>query len=82
MMDPIEPQYLKLMNDIGHIIDRAANGEQRPRKTGFVLLMFEFGAAGERMNYISNGKRQDVIVAMKEFIARFEGRMVDTPGQG
>ncbi|HEV7371248.1 hypothetical protein [Arenibaculum sp.] len=52
---------------------------------GFALLVFPFGAAdseGEhRMNYISNARREEMLVAMKEFIAAHEGRTHDAPGR-
>jgi hypothetical protein len=38
---------------------------------GFVILIYQHGTSG-RMNYVSNSKRQDVIEAMKEFIAKTE----------
>jgi hypothetical protein len=38
-----------------------------PPHTGFVLLAFDFKTGG-RMEYVSNGRREDVIKAMKEFI--------------
>ena len=46
-----------------------------PPNTGFVLLAFDFvdqrpGVA--RMEYIANGKREDVVKAMKEFIGKTE----------
>jgi hypothetical protein len=45
---------------------------------GFVLLMF---TANEptKANYISNANRDDMITAMKEFIARAEGTYHDGP---
>ena len=43
-------------------------------KNGLVLLVFPFGATGERVNYISNCQRKDVLVALKEIVARFEGQ--------
>lgn len=74
---PIEPALRELMRDIGRVIGGAINqhtastGEQY----GFALLMF--GLAGDeksRMNYISNARREDLLTALKEFIARAEGR--------
>jgi hypothetical protein len=34
---------------------------------------------GVRTNYISNGRREDMIVALKEIVARFEGRAHNAP---
>jgi hypothetical protein len=42
------------------------------------LLIAPFDAKeGARTNYISNGRRADMLVALKEVIARFEGRALD-----
>lgn len=73
---PIEPALVKLMNDIGRIIGAALKEETKRSddRYGFCLLMF--GLSGNeacRMNYISNAKREDMLAAMKEFIARNEG---------
>lgn len=47
-----------------------------------VLLVAPFGAPpGARVNYIGNGKREDIVTMMKEVIARFEGRAHDAPGR-
>jgi len=75
---PIEQQYIDMMNAVARAIDEMFNGELKggARKTGFVLMVFPFGeeVAG-RCNYISNGAgRDDVVVLMKEMIARFEGQ--------
>lgn len=82
---PIEEAYRKQMNDIATLIDGAIS-ETTPvgKKTGFVLLVFEFGEPTElsRMNYISNAERTDMLVALKELLANFEGRMMpDAKGQ-
>lgn len=73
----IEPEYIEKMNALAVAIDRLFNGEDRgaQRKTGFVLMVFPFGGGPGRCNYISNGvNRDDVVVLMKEQIARFEGQ--------
>ena len=45
------------------------------RKVGFVLMVYNFGDQPGRCNYISNGAdRKDVVVLMREMIARFEGQ--------
>lgn len=42
-----------------------------PRGVGFVLFLYDFGDAGN-MAYLANGKRVDVINALKEFIVKVE----------
>jgi len=71
---PIEPAYAQIMNDLAYIVDKAFNGDQKPRKTGFVLLVFPFEGHEGRCNYISNADRKDIIIMMKEQIKRFEGQ--------
>jgi hypothetical protein len=59
--------------------------EGKPRRIGFALLTYEFGepiAGTGRVNYIGNGRREDVLVAMKEVVARWEGRRPDVPYEG
>ncbi len=67
----------KLMEDIASVLDGILNGEVKgsDKKNGFVLLVFPFGGPeGARTNYVSNGKREDIVVALKEIVARFEGQ--------
>jgi hypothetical protein len=74
---PIEQRYHAEMNHMAAALDRYFNGEDRsqPRKTGFVLMVFEYGETEGRCNFISNGAdRADVVVLFKEMIARFEGQ--------
>jgi hypothetical protein len=77
---PIQPDLIEYMNGLARAIDTGFNGDAKgkDRKTGFVLMVFPFGnlASGDaRCNYISNGAdRKDVVVLMKEMIARFEGQ--------
>jgi hypothetical protein len=77
MPEPIEEKYREEMNAIARALDQAFNGDARgrDRKTGFVLLVFPFNDHDGRTNYISNGAdRKDIVVLMKEMIARFEGQ--------
>lgn len=79
--DPIQSRYRDEMNAIAKGLDDAFNGDARPKKIGFVLLMAEFGRIdGGRVNYISNGERDDMIAMMKEWLARAEGRYSDQGG--
>lgn len=74
---PIEDSYREKMQAIAQTLDEFFNGEAKgsDRKTGFVLLVFPFGAQDGRCNYISNGAaRRDIVTMMKEQIARFEGQ--------
>lgn len=71
---PIEPALRGIMNDIGRVIAQAMRETAGPRY-GFALFMF--GLEGDekgRMNYLCNCNRSDMIAALKEFIARAEGR--------
>jgi hypothetical protein len=42
--------------------------------------VFPLNTGEGRMNYISNANREDMVVALKEFIAASEGRAHDAPG--
>jgi hypothetical protein len=78
---PIQPELIKIMNALAGGLDQILNGKAKgtDRKIGFVLMVFPFnelapGGKG-RCNYISNGaNRKDIVVLMKEMIARFEGQ--------
>lgn len=62
-------------------IDQLLNGDRvgPDRATGFVLLAFPIGTEeGRRVNYVSNCHRDDMLAALKEIVARFEGRLVET----
>ena len=74
---PIEAQYIEQMTAVAQALDEMFNGQVGGpgRKTGFVLLVFPFGNADGRCNYISNGAdRRDIVTMMKEQIRRFEGQ--------
>lgn len=82
MAEPIDPKFHAMMNATATGLDEIFNGPAPPppqvrRKTvGFALFVFEFGKVeGGRVNYISNAERADMIVAVKEWLARAEGRV-------
>ncbi len=58
------PEIQAKMKDIGKMISSAL-----PKGWGFSLMIFNYGDKGN-MFYISSGKREDMIEAMKEFIER------------
>lgn len=67
------------MNELTKMLDDLLNPDPKDRQTGVALLFFPFGGPeGGRVNYISNGRRENMIVAMKEWLARAEGRVIDT----
>lgn len=78
MPDPIQKEYRQAMNAIARWIDEKLNGRRkagRKPKVGFILLTAEFGKIEDgRVNYISNGAREDMIAMMREYLARVEGR--------
>lgn len=46
--------------------------EKLPEDMGFALLAYEFGESDEerKMLYVSNSQREDVVLAMTEFIKK------------
>lgn len=53
----------ELLRDIGNMLKNSM-----PKGWGFALQMFEF--KGESFFYTSNGKREDMIKVLREFINR------------
>jgi hypothetical protein len=73
---PIEDKHRAAMVALAKGIDDILNGEGTPkqeRKVGFCLLVFDFGEGPGRANYISNAKREDIVVLLKEQLTRWEG---------
>jgi len=64
-----------LMQSLAKGLDDILNGNVLPKKNGFVVLVFPFDQVeGARTNYVSNCDRRDIIAALKEVTARFEGQ--------
>lgn len=81
MADPIEDPHRQAMNDLACLLDDFWNGDRRPKRIGFALFIFEFGKTeGSRINYISNADRREMITAVKEWLARAEGRVFEPKG--
>lgn len=57
------------MQDIAQSVD-----DHLPEGYGFIVLTFEFGNRAGTFEYVANGKREDCVKAMKEFIERSESR--------
>jgi hypothetical protein len=79
---PVEQRYKDQMTAVMRTLDQFFNGNKGPRKTGVAVLVFslEHQEEGGRVNYMSNVDRGDMLTAMKEFIARNEGRFDDRGG--
>jgi hypothetical protein len=77
---PIEPKLHDMMNELARKLDVFFNQDLKgdEREIGFVLLVFPFEGREGRANYISNAKREDVVVMLKEQLARFEGQPEQT----
>jgi hypothetical protein len=76
--EPIQGENTKsVMNDYAVVLDTMLNGPERSKpQWGFAILVYPFdqGPGRDRINYIGNGKREDVLVAIKELAARWEAR--------
>jgi ribosomal protein S12 methylthiotransferase accessory factor YcaO len=71
-MDPIEQKHRHPMRAAMDALKEVFPG------MGITLMVFNYGDMS-RMNYISTAKREDMLKAMKGFIARHEGRMMEEP---
>ena len=72
---PIDPRLHDLMEALANGIDALLNqNRDKPKKNGFCLMVFPFDDFDGRANYISNARREDIIVLLKEQLARFEGQ--------
>lgn len=77
-MRPIERKHRSQMNAIMEALTQVFPGY------GISLMVFELDKPGSphtagRINYISNAERASMLTALKEFIARSEGRFHDEP---
>lgn len=55
-------------------VDTLLNGAG-PRNVGFSLLFFPLGEPnGTNVNYVGNCQRAEMLVALKELVARWEGQ--------
>lgn len=73
---PVSSEYAEMMKSIASAIDHAFNSDAKgdDKTTGFILMVFPFNDHGGRCNYMSNAQREDVVVLLKEQLARFQGQ--------
>ena len=68
-----------LMQSLARHADKTLNGNVGRSRNGFVILAFPFDKLSDgQVNYVSNAQREDIIVSLKEIIARLEGRLQET----
>lgn len=68
---PIQPELHEHMNALGEFL------KEELQPWGFCLIVFPLNTPDGRVNYLSNANREDMLIAMKEFIANAEGRGPD-----
>ena len=58
------------MSDVRDRMQDAASAMEAilPPGTGFIILAFDLNTAKGRLEYVSNGRREDCLAAMAEFI--------------
>lgn len=69
---PVEPKFEAKMRAVAQAISEFLGPDN-----GFILMMFPLNDHGGRCNYMSNARREDIIVLLKEQLARFEGQRLD-----
>ena len=78
---PIQSTHRETLNAIASGLDNVLNGKDRRKKLGFALFVFEFGDVdANRVNYISNADRPEMLTAVREWLARAEGRVIEPSG--
>lgn len=74
-VQPVQAQYREMMNGLANGIDDILNGENCPvseKKLAFCLVIAEFGDIdSSRMNYISNGAREDMVKLLGELLKKY-----------
>ncbi len=78
---PVTGETADSLKKFAELVNFVFNGTEDP-KVGFIVMCFNFGEDDNgRCNYISNASRADVIVLLKEQLARFEGWAEPKPGR-
>jgi len=66
---PVEKKHDDTMNAVAGMLNEVFEGY------GFALLVFNQNSHDGRINYIGNCDRENIVTAMKEFIANHEARV-------
>lgn len=72
---PIQASLQEKLHAVAAVIDEFFNGEKRGKdaEVGFVIMAFPFGEYEGRCNYMSNARREDIKVLLREQLSYFEG---------
>lgn len=70
---PLDPTTGPLMLAMAQAMDDMLNPDPARKGNGFILLVFPFGDGEGRCNYVSNANRADVVVLLREQLARLQG---------
>jgi len=87
-IEPIPNKYHDMMNCLAEGLDQMLNGPLKQgaqRDVAFVVIIADAEtdkASGAQVNYISNCKQPDMLLMLKEMIARIEGRYSAEVGRG
>jgi len=65
------PELEQKARDLAGAIDDILNGEERPKKIAFCLMLADFGEGGHT-TYISNGQREDMIKLLNEALMQVQ----------
>lgn len=72
---PLDPAVADKMRALAKALDEALNGKRNvgvaPPTTGFVLMVFPVNGHEGRCNYVSNARREDIVVLLREQLLRF-----------
>ena len=79
---PVETEYHRSLRAVFMTIDEWLNPDKADKKVGIIVMMFPLGERPGRCNYMSNAKREDIVVLLKEQLRYFEGQPENLSGRG
>ena len=71
---PVDPRSEDLLRALGRGLDEMLNPNPDEKEWAFVVILTRFDETEGRANYLSNASRDDVVVMLREQLARFEGQ--------
>jgi hypothetical protein len=77
---PADQDIVREMRAVAKTIDLWLKEKTAPVPWGFIIMMFPMEDHAGRCNYMSNARREDIVVLLKEQLRRFEGGAEMPPG--